>query len=172
MKNTSLEASEDKELKKFKRFNLLEPTLATLGFILVTLLFITTFFYLNFETAANSNRPRRVAWIGSINNSSSTMSLPSILASCGSERVGFFGEGGDSCDIFDGNWVWDDSYPLYKSPDCPFIDGGFRCAENGRPNDFYTKWRWQPKDCNLPRFLLIFFPLVFCTYKYLNGTFF
>ncbi|KAI3460871.1 hypothetical protein Pfo_017534 [Paulownia fortunei] len=33
-----------------------------------------------------------------------------------------------------------------------FLDDGFRCTENGRPDKFYTKWRWQPKDCNLPRF--------------------
>ncbi|KAH0738461.1 hypothetical protein KY290_037166 [Solanum tuberosum] len=31
-------------------------------------------------------------------------------------------------------------------------DEGFRCFENGMPDNFYTKWRWQPKDCNLPRF--------------------
>ncbi|OIW18444.1 hypothetical protein TanjilG_13196 [Lupinus angustifolius] len=28
---------------------------------------------------------------------------------------------------------------------------GFRCSENGRHDLFYTKWRWQPKHCNLPR---------------------
>lgn len=53
---------------------------------------------------------------------------------------------------YDGRWVWDDNYPLYESPDCPFIDSGFRFLENGRPDSFYTKWRWQPKACNLPRF--------------------
>ncbi|KAL0434456.1 UNVERIFIED_CONTAM: protein trichome birefringence-like 10 [Sesamum latifolium] len=56
------------------------------------------------------------------------------------------------CDVFDGDWVWDDTYPLYQSRDCRFLDDGFRCSENGRPDIHYTKWRWQPRDCNLPRF--------------------
>ncbi|XP_015573473.1 protein trichome birefringence-like 10 isoform X2 [Ricinus communis] len=67
-------------------------------------------------------------------------------------RVEFLGQEGDGCDVFDGEWVWDDNYPLYQSKDCSFLDEGFRCTENGRPDLFYTKWRWQPKFCNLPRF--------------------
>ncbi|KAK1278551.1 hypothetical protein QJS04_geneDACA022665 [Acorus gramineus] len=57
------------------------------------------------------------------------------------------------CDIFDGDWVWDEEYPLYESWDClGFLDEGFRCSENGRPDSNYTHWRWQPRGCNLPRF--------------------
>lgn len=56
------------------------------------------------------------------------------------------------CDLFQGEWVWDERYPLYDSRDCAFLDEGFRCSENGRPDRFYTKWRWQPSRCNLPRF--------------------
>ncbi|XP_047064022.1 protein trichome birefringence-like 10 [Lolium rigidum] len=56
------------------------------------------------------------------------------------------------CDIFDGEWVWDDSYPLYESRDCPFVDTAFRCSENGRQDTSYAKWRWQPSHCDLPRF--------------------
>lgn len=58
----------------------------------------------------------------------------------------------EECDFFDGKWVWDDKYPLYESKDCPFVDAGFRCSENGRPDTAYTKWRWQPSRCDLPRF--------------------
>ncbi|KAK8954470.1 hypothetical protein KSP39_PZI002729 [Platanthera zijinensis] len=61
-------------------------------------------------------------------------------------------DGGGDCDLFEGEWVWDESYPLYNSTDCPFIDTGFRCSENGRRDDFYSKWRWQPSRCELPRF--------------------
>ncbi|KAJ3681076.1 hypothetical protein LUZ60_015565 [Juncus effusus] len=56
------------------------------------------------------------------------------------------------CDLFDGEWVWDQNYPLYESKDCPFLDLGFRCSENGRTDNLYTNWRWQPKHCDLPRF--------------------
>ncbi|CAA6654141.1 unnamed protein product [Spirodela intermedia] len=62
------------------------------------------------------------------------------------------GRGNGPCDLFKGKWVWDESYPLYNSTDCPFIDGGFRCEENGRPDNNYTKWRWQPAHCDMPRF--------------------
>ncbi|AQK89729.1 hypothetical protein ZEAMMB73_Zm00001d008391 [Zea mays] len=62
-------------------------------------------------------------------------------------------------DLFDGEWVWagvGGGYPLYHSSDCPFLDVGFHCAENGRPDASYTKWRWQPSRCHLPRDLLVF----------------
>lgn len=147
---------------KFKLLNLRKPSLATLGLFLVTVLFISSFFYLKFETAANSyDQSRLVAWVIRAN-------INGLLSSCGNEPVRVHEEGGDRdsyCDIFEGNWVWDDYYPLYKSPDCPFIDEGFRCSENGKPFDFYTKWRWQPKDCNLTRFLLLHLPLFsFCIF--------
>lgn len=59
------------------------------------------------------------------------------------------------CDFFDGKWVWDANYPLYKSKDCGFLDQGFRCSENGRPDRNFTHWRWQPHHCNLPRSLTL-----------------
>jgi hypothetical protein len=66
------------------------------------------------------------------------------------------GSGGEEeCNLFDGDWVWAGcgGYPLYDSRDCPFLDVGFRCAENGRPEASYTKWRWQPSRWHLPRFI-------------------
>jgi hypothetical protein len=54
----------------------------------------------------------------------------------------------------DGEWVRDEAelrYPLYQSRDCPFIDVGFRCGENGRPDDGYARWTWRPRRCTLPR---------------------
>ncbi|WVZ56700.1 hypothetical protein U9M48_007194 [Paspalum notatum var. saurae] len=56
------------------------------------------------------------------------------------------------CDISDGSWVFDESYPLYRSSSCPFIDEGFSCEANGRMDRSYMKWRWQPKHCDIPRF--------------------
>ncbi|KAJ8461196.1 hypothetical protein OPV22_034122 [Ensete ventricosum] len=70
----------------------------------------------------------------------------------GGERGRSDGGGGGECDWFQGEWVWDEGYPLYESKDCDFMDDGFRCSENGRSDRFYTKWRWQPAGCDLPRF--------------------
>ncbi|KZV37966.1 hypothetical protein F511_28591 [Dorcoceras hygrometricum] len=68
------------------------------------------------------------------------------------KRADFLSENNGGCDVFEGDWVWDENYPLYQSRDCRYLDEGFRCSENGRPDFFYTKWRWQPKKCDLPRF--------------------
>ncbi|GLT40685.1 hypothetical protein SLA2020_147990 [Shorea laevis] len=35
---------------------------------------------------------------------------------------------------------------------CPFLDPGFRCRQNGRKDVEYLKWRWQPHGCDLPTF--------------------
>ncbi|KAK4406930.1 protein trichome birefringence-like 6 [Sesamum angolense] len=56
------------------------------------------------------------------------------------------------CDITRGRWVIDGSYPLYTNVTCPFIDEGFNCEGNGRLDKNYMKWRWQPHDCDIPRF--------------------
>lgn len=60
----------------------------------------------------------------------------------------------NDCDIFDGRWVRDDSYPLYAPGSCPHIDESFNCFLNKRPDNGYEKYRWQPKHCNLPRYIL------------------
>lgn len=56
------------------------------------------------------------------------------------------------CDLTNGRWVYDESYPLYINGSCPFIDEGFNCKGNGRMDKNYMKWRWQPQDCEIPRF--------------------
>ncbi|CAL9136516.1 unnamed protein product [Musa textilis] len=55
------------------------------------------------------------------------------------------------CDIFQGRWVKDDSYPLYPEGSCPHIDEPFDCYRNGRPDRAYQKLRWLPDGCNIPR---------------------
>ncbi|KAB1222397.1 Protein trichome birefringence [Morella rubra] len=56
-----------------------------------------------------------------------------------------------NCDLFDGEWVRDDSYPLYKPGSCSLVDEQFNCILNGRPDKEYQKLKWKPKGCNLPR---------------------
>ncbi|EXB28585.1 hypothetical protein L484_009744 [Morus notabilis] len=56
------------------------------------------------------------------------------------------------CDVTRGRWVYEESYPLYTNASCPFIDEGFNCQGNGRPDKGYMKLRWQPQDCDIPRF--------------------
>lgn len=56
------------------------------------------------------------------------------------------------CDYSMGRWVRDESYPLRSyTENCPFLDPGFRCRQNGRKDDEFLKWRWQPDLCDLPR---------------------
>ena len=59
-----------------------------------------------------------------------------------------------NCDFFDGEWVRDDSYPLYKPGSCLLIDEQFNCILNGRPDKDYQKMKWKPKGCNLPRYVV------------------
>ncbi|KAK3020113.1 hypothetical protein RJ639_005251 [Escallonia herrerae] len=58
----------------------------------------------------------------------------------------------NSCNLFKGSWVFDDSYPLYNGLICPFINPGLNCQKNGRPDKLYLSYRWNPDDCDLPRF--------------------
>ncbi|XWS31824.1 hypothetical protein CRYUN_Cryun23aG0109500 [Craigia yunnanensis] len=58
----------------------------------------------------------------------------------------------NSCDVTKGKWVYDETYPLYTNGSCPFIDEGFNCDSNGRRDKNYMKWKWQPQDCDFPRF--------------------
>ncbi|XP_057780612.1 protein trichome birefringence-like 11 [Salvia miltiorrhiza] len=125
----------------FKRFKFLKPPDSTLGCFSFCLCLILCFFLLNYSVVENFH-----------GNSSLMMWFKSNGSSPEADKVGFLEAGGDGCDVFSGRWEWDERYPLYQSRDCAFLDEGFRCSENGRPDNFYTKWRWQPKDCNLPRF--------------------
>ncbi|PIN04225.1 hypothetical protein CDL12_23242 [Handroanthus impetiginosus] len=58
-----------------------------------------------------------------------------------------------NCDLFSGRWVFDNlSYPLYKERECSFLVHDFACEKYGRKDLRYQNWKWQPHDCDLPRF--------------------
>ena len=128
--------------KKFNKLNPLELSISIIGFLILTLCLLCSFFY--FDNRVGS-QARLTWWFG-------------ISATENGQFL--FSE--KDCDFFDGKWVWDETYPLYNPKNCSFIDGGFRCSENGRPDNLFTKWRWQPRRCNLPRLFYVFLFFLFC----------
>ncbi|KAG8663307.1 protein ALTERED XYLOGLUCAN 4 [Manihot esculenta] len=56
------------------------------------------------------------------------------------------------CDYTNGDWVHDNRGPLYNATTCGTIKEGQNCIVHGRPDMGYLYWRWQPKQCKLPRF--------------------
>ncbi|KAL9173057.1 hypothetical protein ABFS82_03G089900 [Erythranthe guttata] len=73
----------------------------------------------------------------------------SISNSNSSRSSDFLNKG---CNVFDGKWVIDETYPLYNASQCPFMERGFDCLGNGRKDQGYLKWRWKPQNCEIPRF--------------------
>ncbi|XP_075644418.1 protein trichome birefringence-like 25 [Castanea sativa] len=58
----------------------------------------------------------------------------------------------EKCDIFMGDWIADESGPAYTNESCHVIEGHQNCMSNGRPDSGYLYWRWNPRNCELPRF--------------------
>lgn len=78
--------------------------------------------------------------------------LPSLTQAFHDDSVSHLNDSGSFCDVFDGNWVLDHRHPLYNASECPFVEQGFNCLENGRMDREYLKSRWKPKNCDIPRF--------------------
>lgn len=92
---------------------------------------------------------------GSVNSTSSVVNKgvnnatnPGSLAKSGIEDLM---KNLSNCNLFDGNWVRDESYPLYKPGSCSLIDEQFNCFSNGRPDKGFQMLKWKPKACTLPR---------------------
>ncbi|GER38379.1 mitogen-activated protein kinase [Striga asiatica] len=39
----------------------------------------------------------------------------------------------------------------YNASECLFVEQGFNCLISGREDEDYLKWRWKPKNCEIPR---------------------
>lgn len=59
------------------------------------------------------------------------------------------------CELYKGRWVYDAAgreAPLYRESECGFLTEQVTCMRNGRRDDSYQRWRWQPEGCDLPSF--------------------
>lgn len=59
----------------------------------------------------------------------------------------------EECNWSRGQWVYDNvSRPLYSGLKCGFIFPEVACDKYGRKDVMYQHWRWQPYECDLPRY--------------------
>ncbi|KAK6931121.1 Trichome birefringence-like, N-terminal domain [Dillenia turbinata] len=56
------------------------------------------------------------------------------------------------CEYSEGEWVKDNSVPLYNDTSCGTIKYGRNCISHGRPDSGYLYWKWEPNQCELPKF--------------------
>ncbi|KAI8007924.1 Protein trichome birefringence-like 18 [Camellia lanceoleosa] len=93
------------------------------------------------------------ASLGLVNNSNIIqpgLAVPS--SSPASDDISKSGLVDSGCNLYHGKWVHDSIGPLYRNDSCPVLSQMQNCQGNGRPDKDYENWRWQPNECDLPRF--------------------
>ncbi|KAF3627505.1 Protein trichome birefringence-like 19 [Capsicum annuum] len=58
----------------------------------------------------------------------------------------------ETCDISTGEWIPNPDGPYYTNTTCWAIHEHQNCMKYGRPDTGFLKWRWKPKECELPIF--------------------
>eukprot|EP00267_Zea_mays_P045011 XP_020397245.1 protein trichome birefringence-like 28 [Zea mays] len=59
-----------------------------------------------------------------------------------------------TCDLSHSRWVFDNvSVLAYWEKDCTFLTKQVSCLPNGRPDDMWQYWRWQPNEFSLPMYV-------------------
>ncbi|XP_015880469.3 protein trichome birefringence-like 19 [Ziziphus jujuba] len=59
---------------------------------------------------------------------------------------------GNNCNMFRGKWVYYPNGASYTNVTCSEIFDHQNCMKFGRPDSEFLKWRWKPKQCELPLF--------------------
>ena len=117
------------------------------------------------EKSGSGKEDKGVAEKGVVSNYTASLLKKQSNGTDSKQRTGDWLESLMNCNLFEGQWVKDDSYPLYKPGSCSLIDEQFNCFLNGRPDKDYMKLKWKPKGCDLPRCgsqcFLLFFSQVF-----------
>lgn len=61
-------------------------------------------------------------------------------------------ENHSDCNLYEGNWIFDDTQPFYVGNKCKWLAPNWACRLGKNSTFEYEKYRWKPKACDPPRF--------------------
>lgn len=103
------------------------------------------------EKSSSGKEDKSITQKGVVSNLPASLMKKPSNGTDSKQKTGDWLESLMNCNLFEGQWVKDESYPLYKPGSCSLIDEQFNCFLNGRPDKDYMKFKWKPKGCDLPR---------------------